>query len=159
MVYKFITRTKGVVIFAISLIAFGSFATFLVTLSILLLPLNGPGFEENAAMDGMLSMPVFWISSVISLLIYIAWVIAGIGALHLKEWARHLLRISMGAYIINMLVNIVLNVFAAEEILTKIPMYFLIAGIVISFAYYLSVIYFFSHPNIVRQFKYKSREY
>ncbi len=159
MVYKFITRSKGVVIFSISLIALGSFNTFLVLLSILLLSLKGAGFEANATVDGTLSMPIFWISSVISLLIYCLWIICGIGALHLKEWARQLLRITMAIYVINMLVNIVLNVFVAEEVMAKIPMQFLIAGIVISSAYYLSVIYFFSHPDIVRQFKYKSREY
>ena len=36
----------------------------------------------------------------------------------------------------------------------KIPIKFLLAGIVISMAYYLGVIYFFSHPDIVRQFKF-----
>ncbi|HAJ56916.1 MAG TPA: hypothetical protein DCL35_04000 [Candidatus Omnitrophica bacterium] len=141
------------------MITLGSFNTFLVTLSILLLPLKGPGFEANSSVQGTLSMPVFWLSTIISLLVYISWVIAGMGALHLKEWARHMLRISMGAYIINMFINIVLNVFVAEEVMAKIPMKFLLAGIVITFAYYLSVIYFFSHPDIVRQFKYKSIEY
>ncbi len=160
MVYKFITRSKGVVIFAVSLIALGSFNTFLVTLSVLLLPLNDLGAAvNNNTPHGMLSMPVFWISSALSLLVYISWVVSGVGALHLKEWARHLLRIAMGVYIINMLVNIVLNVFLAEEVMSKIPIKFLVAGIVISMSYYLGVIYFFSHPNIVRQFKYKSREY
>lgn len=159
MVYKFITRSKGVVIFAVSLITLGSFNAFLVTLSMLLLPLKDPGFEANSTVQGTLSMPVFWLSSILSLLIYIAWVIAGMGAMHLKDWARHMVRISMGVYIINMLVNIVLNIFVAEEVMSNIPVKFLIVGIVIAFAYYLSVIYFFSHPNIVRQFKYKSREY
>jgi len=160
MVYKFITRSKGVVVFAISLIALGSFNTFLVTLSVLLLPLNGPGFKESKALaQGTLSMPVFWISSILSLLIYISWVVSGIGALHLKDWARHLIRITMGAYIVNMLVNIALNVFLAEEVMVKVPVKFLAGGIVIALGYYLGVIYFFSHPAIVRQFKYKSKEY
>ena len=85
--------------------------------------------------------------------------ITGIGILHLKEWARQFLRIVMAVYIINMLVNITLNIFLAEEVMAKIPIGFLIAGIMITFSYYLGVIYFFSHPDIVRQFKYKSREY
>lgn len=160
MVYKFIERSKGVVIFAISLIALGSFNTFLVTLSVLLLPLKDPGYEESKALaQGTLSMSVFWISSILSLLIYISWVVSGIGALHLKDWARYLLRVTMGAYIINMFVNIALNVFLAEEVMVKVPMKFLVSGIIIAFAYYLGVIYFFSHPAVVRQFKYKSREY
>ncbi|HQP91280.1 MAG TPA: hypothetical protein PLU24_01235, partial [Candidatus Omnitrophota bacterium] len=62
-------------------------------------------------------------------------------------------------HIINMIVNIYLNVFMAQEMLPKIPIGFLLAGMAITFSYYFSVIYFFSHPNIVRQFKYKSREY
>ncbi|PIY82125.1 MAG: hypothetical protein COX96_00765 [Candidatus Omnitrophica bacterium CG_4_10_14_0_2_um_filter_44_9] len=104
-------------------------------------------------------MSVFWISSILSLLIYICWVVSGVGVLHLKEWSRRLLRITMGVYTINMLVNIVLNIFLAEEAISTIPVKFLFTGIVISMAYYLSVIYFFSHPQIVRQFKFKSREY
>jgi len=155
MVYKFIVRSKGVVIFAVSLIALGSFNTFLIILSFLLIPLKDSFADvKNAAPQGVLSMPVFWISSVLSLLIYISWVVSGVGALHLKEWSRQLLRITMGVYIINMLVNIVLNVFLAEEVMSTIPFKFLLAGIVISMAYYLSVIYFFSHPDIVRQFKF-----
>jgi hypothetical protein len=47
----------------------------------------------------------------------------------------------------------------AQELTSKVPLGFLFAGIAISFSYYLGVIYFFSHPDIVRQFKYKSREY
>jgi hypothetical protein len=160
MVYKFITRSKGVVIFAVSLIALGSFNTFLVTLSILLLPLNDFGASgSESVVQSTISMPVFWLSTILSLLIYISWVISGVGALHLKEWARHLLRITMGAYIVNMLVNIVLNVFLAEEVMSKIPVKFLVAGIVITMSYYLGVIYFFSHPDIVRQFRFKSKEY
>ncbi len=160
MVYKFIVRSKGVVIFAISLIALGSFNTFLLILSFLLIPLKDSFADvKNATPQGVLSLPVFWISSILSLLIYIAWVVSGVGALHLKEWSRHLLRITMGVYIINMLVNIALNIFLAEEAISTIPIKFLVYGIVISMAYYLSVIYFFSHPEIVRQFKFKSREY
>lgn len=155
MVYKFIVRSKGVVIFAISLIALGSFNTFLIILFFLLIPLQDSLVDvKNATPQGMLSMPVFWISSILSLLIYISWVVSGVGALHLKEWSRHLLRITMGAYIINMLVNIALNIFLAQEAISMIPVKFLLAGIVISMAYYLSVIYFFSHPEIVRQFKF-----
>lgn len=160
MVYKFIVRSKGVVIFAISLIALGSFNTFLIVLSFLLIPLKDSFPDvKNATPLGTLSLPVFWISSILSLLIYISWVVSGVGALHLKEWSRYLLRITMGAYIINMLVNIALNISLAQEVMSTFPIKFLLAGIVISMAYYLSVIYFFSHPQIVRQFKFKSREY
>lgn len=159
MVYKFITRSKGVVIFAISLIAFGTFSTFLLILSIALISLRNIPEVKSAMPSGMLSMPFFWVSTFLNLLIYISWVIAGIGVLHLKEWARQYLRIVMAVYIINFLVNITLNVFLAEEVMAKIPLGFLVAGIMIAFSYYLGVIYFFSHPEIVRQFKYKSREY
>jgi hypothetical protein len=107
----------------------------------------------------VVSMPLFWTSSAFNLFIFISWVIAGIGALHLKDWARKYLRVVMAVHIMNMIVNIYLNIFMAEEMLARIPFGFLLTGIAISFSYYFGVIYFFSHPNIVRQFKYKSREY
>jgi len=160
MVYKFIVRSKGVVIFAISLIAFGAFGTFLLVLSLALISLKDivPGMA-NSMPNNVVSMPLFWTSSAFNLFIFISWVIAGIGALHLKDWARKYLRIVMAVHIMNMIVNIYLNIFMAEEMLARIPFGFLLTGIAISFSYYFGVIYFFSHPNIVRQFKYKSREY
>jgi hypothetical protein len=159
MVYKFITRSKGVVIFAISLIAFGSFGTFLLILSMALITLKSIP-EVGAAMpQDILSTPLFWISSGLNLFIFSSWVICGVGSLHLKDWARQYLRIVMAVHVINMLFNIFLNISIAQEMISKIPVAFLSAGIVISFSYYLGVIYFFSHPNIVRQFRFKSREY
>ncbi len=159
MVYKFITRSKGVVIFAVSLIAFGSFNTFLLVLSLGLIQLRDMPELRAVMPNGMLSMSFFWLSTYLNLLIYTGWVIAGIGALHLKEWARQFIRIIMAVYVINMLINITLNIFLAEEVMSKIPVGFLVAGIMMTFSYYLGVIYFFSHPDIIRQFKYKSREY
>lgn len=160
MVYKFIERSNGVVIFAVSLIFFGGFSTFLLILSLALISLKDIIPSVAAVMPyGMLSMPIFWISSLFNLLIFISWVITGIGVLHLKEWARQYLRIVMSVYLINMIVNICLNVFLAQEVTAQVPLRPLLIGILIVFSYYLSVIYFFSHPNIVRQFKYKSREY
>ena len=160
MVYKMIERSKGVVIFAISLIAFGSFGTFLLVLSLALILMKGSPLEaESVARLQTPAMPLFWISSALNLLIFSSWLITGIAVLHLKEWARQYLRVVMAVHVINMLINIFLNISLAEEVLSKFPIAFLIFGIVISFSYYLSVIYFFSHPSIVRQFKYKSREY
>ncbi len=160
MVYKFIERSRGVVVFAISLIAFGSFAAFLLILSLALIPLKDivPGMDKVLP-HGVISMPLFWISSLFNLIIFISWVVSGIGVLHLKEWARQYLRIVMAVHIVNMIVNVVLNIFMAEEVMSKIPLGFLLIGIAISFFYYFVIIYFFSHPNVVRQFKYKSREY
>lgn len=160
MVYKFIERSKGVVVFAVSLIFFGGFSTFLLILSLALISLKDIIPSVAAVMPyGMLSMPVFWISSLFNLLIFISWVITGIGVLHLREWARQYLRIVMSIYFINMIVNIFLNVFLAQEVAAQVPLRPLLIGILIVLFYYLSVIYFFSHPNIVRQFKFKSREY
>ena len=155
MVYKFIERSKGVVIFAVSLITFGAFNTFLLVLSLSLLSLKDtvPGFGAQMP-NGVLSMPLFWMSSGLNFLIFISWVITGIGALRLKEWARQYLKVAMAVHIINMLINICLNIFLAEEMLARIPLGFLLAGIALSFFYYFVVIYFFSHPDIVRQFKY-----
>jgi len=154
VVYKFITRSRGVVVFSISLIAFGAFNAFLMILSMALMSLRN--LPEVAAVlpVGMISLPVFWLSSILNLLIFLAWVVCGIGALHLKDWARQTLRVVMSVYLINLLVNICLNVFLAQEVMTDVPVVFLIIGIVLSFSYYLGLIYFFSHPNIVRQFKY-----
>lgn len=160
MVYKFIVRSKGVVIFSVSLIAFGTFGTFLLVLSVALLSLGSVVPDVKAVLpSGVLSMPMFWISTLLNLLIFISWVICGMGALHLRDWARRALRVVMGAHIINMLINICLNIFLAEEMMSSLPLGPLLAGIAISFMYYFGVIYFFSHPDIVRQFKYKSKEY
>ncbi|MFA5039971.1 MAG: hypothetical protein WC732_09900 [Candidatus Omnitrophota bacterium] len=159
MVYKFITRSKGVVIFSISLIALGAFNAFLMILSMALMCLRD--YPEFAAVipSGTVAMPAFWLSSVLNLLIFLSWVICGIGALHLKEWARQGLRVVMAVYIINLVINICLNIFMAEEVLLEVPIGFLLAGIFVSLTYYVAVVGFFSHPQIIRQFKYKSREY
>lgn len=160
MVYKFIVRSKGVVIFAISLIAFGSFSAFLLILSIALISLKDivPEFKAMVPV-GTLSMSLFWMSSLLYLFIFLSWVVCGIGVLHLKDWARQFLRIVMVFHLLNMIINIYLNIFLAQEVMSKIPIGFLTGGIAIAFSYYLGVIYFFSHPNIVKQFKFKSREY
>lgn len=160
MTYKWIERSKGVVIFSVSLMAFGAFGSFLLILSLALISLKNdvPALREVMPVS-VLSMSLFWISSALNLLIFMSWVVCGVGTLHLKEWARKLLRVVMAVHVVNMLVNICLNIFLAEEAMSKVPVAFLAAGIAISFAYYLGVIYFFSHPNIVRQFRFKSREY
>lgn len=160
MVYKFIERSKGVVISAVLLMAFGTFGAFLLLVSIFLLFAKDeiPGLAALLPTN-VVSMPVFWTSSFLNLFIFLSWVICGAAALHLKDWARQFLRIVMAVYIINMLINISLNIFLAEEVMSQIPVRPLLLGIFISFSFYLSIIYFFSHPNIVRQFKYKSREY
>ncbi len=154
MVYKFITRSKGVVVFAISLIAFGAFNAFLMVLSMALMSLRNLPDVAAVVPAGMISLPVFWLSSIMNLLIFLSWVVCGIGALHLKDWARQTLRVVMSVYLINLLVNIFLNVFLAQEVMTAVPVAFLIGGIVLSLSYYLGLIYFFSHPNVVRQFRY-----
>ena len=159
MVYQIITRSRGVVAFAVSLIAFGTFGSFLMILSLLLIFLKDMPALRGLAPEGILSLTMFWVSSAVSLGVFIAWVICGIGALHLYDWARKWLRVVMAIHVLNMFVNILLNVFLAEEMLTRIPYGFLAVGIVISFSYYLSVVHFFSHPYVVRQFKYKSRDY
>lgn len=159
MVYQLITRSRGVVFFAVSLIAFGTFGTFLTILSVLLLFLKDLPQVRGLAPEGVLSLTMFWVSSAVSIFVFIAWIICGIGALHLYDWARKWLRAVMGIHVINMFVNILLNIFLAEEMLNRMPYGFLAAGIVISFSYYFCVVHFFSHPHVVRQFKYKSKAY
>ena len=159
MVYQLITRSMGVVIFAISLIAFGTFSLFLTALSVLLLSLKDLPQVQRVLPEGILSMSLFWVSTAVSFFVFMAWIICGIGALHLYDWARKWLRVVMGIHVMNMFINILLNVFLAEEMLSRMPYGYLAAGIVISLSYYFSVVHFFSHPHIVRQFKYKSRSY
>jgi len=154
VVYKFITRSRGVVIFSISLIAFGAFNAFLMVLSMALMSLRNLPDVAAVMPAGMVSLPLFWMSSIVNLLIFLSWVVCGIGALHLKDWARQTLRVVMSVYLINLLVNIFLNVFLAQEVMTAVPVVFLIGGIALSLSYYLGLIYFFSHPNVVRQFRY-----
>ncbi|MDD5018995.1 MAG: hypothetical protein PHS61_01060 [Candidatus Omnitrophica bacterium] len=154
MVYQFITRSKGVVIFAVSLIAFGAFNEFLMVLSMALVSLRNLPDIAAVAAPGTVSLPAFWLSSILNLLIFLSWVVCGIGALHLKDWARQALRVVMAVYLINLIVNICLNVFLAQEVMAEVPILFLIAGIVLSLSYYLGLVYFFSHPNVVRQFRF-----
>ncbi|MDD5574682.1 MAG: hypothetical protein PHH75_05835 [Candidatus Omnitrophica bacterium] len=154
MVYQFITRSKGVVIFAVSLIAFGAFNAFLMVLSMALVSLRNLPDIAAVAAPGTVSLPAFWLSSILNLLIFLSWVVCGIGALHLKDWARQALRVVMAVYLINLIVNICLNVFLAQEVMAEVPILFLIAGIVLSLSYYLGLVYFFSHPNVVRQFRF-----
>lgn len=159
MVYRLVTRSKGVVVFAISLIAFGTFGAFLLLLSILMLTLRHLPQLQGLVPESIVAMPLFWASSIINLLIFLSWVVGGIGALHLKDWARQFLRIVMAVHVVNIAVNIFLNVVFAEQVYTRIPVRPLVIGALVSFSYYFGVIYFFSHPDIVRQFRFKSREY
>ncbi len=159
MVYKLIVRSKGVVAVSVALIAFGAFSAVLQIVSVLLMVGQDAALGAQVWPDATLALPLFWTSSVLNVLIFLAWIICGMGTLHLREWARVVLRVVMSFYFVNAIVNIYLNVYLAQELAVPVPAVALVVGVVFVVAYYLGINHFFSHPNVVRQFKYKSREY
>jgi len=159
MVYKLVLRSKGVVAVSVLLIAFGAFSAVLQIVSVLLMIGQDASLGALVWPDATLALPLFWASSVLNVLIFLAWIVCGMGTLHLREWARRSLRIVMSFYFINAVANIYLNVYLAQELAVAVPPAALIVGVAFVIAYYLGINHFFSHPNVVRQFKYKSREY
>jgi len=144
---------------SVVLIAFGAFSAVLQIVSVLLMVGQDASLGAQVWPDATLALPLFWVSSVFNILIFLVWIVCGTGTLHLREWARRLLRIVMSFYFVNAVVNIYLNVYLAQELSVPVPASALVIGVVFVLAYYLGMNHFFSHPNVVRQFRYKSREY
>jgi vacuolar-type H+-ATPase subunit I/STV1 len=159
MVYKMIERSRGVVAFAVSLMAFGAFGAVLLLVAMFLVVLRNHPAVRGLFPDGIVDMPLFWISSYVNLFVFLSWVVCGAGTLRLREGARKFLRVVMVFHVFNMIINIILNIWLAEQTLARVPVVPLLMGCLISFSYYFAVIVFFSHPNVVRQFKFKSKEY
>jgi hypothetical protein len=102
-----------------------------------------------------INVTAFWLSTIISLIIMLCWIVAGAGMLALKEWARQLLLISMGVFFLNKAIDIVINIAIVKEISAQIPILHLSIGIVFIFSFSLSIVYFFTHPSIRKQFERK----
>ncbi len=159
MVYKLILRSKGVVAASVVLMAFGAFSAVLQIVSMLLMVGQDASLGIQVWPDATLALPLFWASSGLNVLIFLTWIICGMGTLHLREWARILLRIVMSFYFVNAVVNIYLNIYLAQELSVPVPASALVIGVVFVLAFYVGMNHFFSHPDVVRQFRYKSREY
>jgi len=159
MVYKLVLRSKGVVIVSVILIAFGAFSAVLQIVSVLLMVGRDASFGAQVWPNATLALPLFWVSSILNVLIFLSWILCGIGTLHLRETARRVLRVVMSCYFVNAIVNTYLVVYLAQELSVPVPASVLVVGVAFVLAYYLGMNHFFSHPNVVRQFLYKSREY
>ena len=159
MVYKPVLRSKGVVIASVILILFGGFSAVLQIVSVLLMIGQDASLGAQVWPDNTLALPLFWTSTFLNVVIFLSWIVCGMGTLHLHEWARQSLRIMMSLYFVNAVANIYLNVYLAQELSVPVPASVLVVGVAFVLAYYLGMNHFFSHPNVVRQFKYKSREY
>jgi len=159
MVYKMVLRSKGVVIASVALIAFGAFSAVLQIASVLLMVGQDAALGAQVWPDATLALPLFWMSTFLNVLIFLAWIVCGMGTLHLREKARVALRIVLSFYFVNAVVNMYLNIYLAQELSVPVPVSVLVIGVGFVLALYLGMNHFFSHPNIVRQFKYKSRKY
>jgi len=148
-----------VVAASIVLIAFGAFSAVLQIVSLLLMVGQDAACGALVWPDATLALPLFWTSSILNIVIFLAWIICGIGILHLREWARLWLRVVMSFYFVNAVANIYLNVYLAQELAVSVPAAALVIGVAFVVVYYLGINHFFTHPNVVRQFRYKSREY
>ena len=117
---KNIKASKGVVIFSALIILIGAVSFLLIVVSFFQLRLE---LQMRDYMPHLFSqIPIstinftaFWLSTAVSLLIMLAWIVAGIGMLFLKEWARHLLLISLGVYFLNKAADIFINISIAGE--------------------------------------------
>jgi len=153
--------SKGVVIFSVILIVVGIifFLATMVSFFQLRLELqikDDAPFLFSQFPDISINSTVFWLSTLVSLIIMLCWIVSGVGMLFLNEWARQLLLISMGIYIINCVVNIFLSIFMTYEYASSIPAFALSLGITIVLGLVVSITYFFNHPAVIKQFKTKA---
>ncbi|MGE5280153.1 MAG: hypothetical protein ACM3L6_05385 [Deltaproteobacteria bacterium] len=159
MVYKLVERSKGVVFASVVLILFGAFSAVLQIISLLLIIGQDASFGAQVWPGETLALPLFWVSSVMNIVIFLSWIVCGMGVLHLREKARMALRIVMSFYFINAVANIYLNIYLAQELDIAVPAAVLVAGVGFVLAFYLGMNHFFTHPRVIRQFRYASRAY
>lgn len=150
--------SRGIVIFSsvIILFSFISFLSIIISFFQLRLELQ---IRDNMPIlftqipNVTINFTIFWLSTVVSLLIMFCWIISGVGMLILKEWARQLLLISLGVYFLNKPIEIFITISLVREHSAQIPFISLCVGIVLVLAFAISISYFFTHPNVVKQFK------
>ena len=152
--------SRGVKIFSIIIILFGLFNFLAMMVSFFQLRLelqlkDDAPFLFSQFPEVSINSTIFWLSTIVGLIVMVCWVVSGAGMLLLKDWARQLLLASMGIYIINCAVNIFLNIFMTYEYTSSIPVFALSLGIIFVIGLVVSISYFFNHPSVVKQFKTK----
>lgn len=150
--------SKGVIFFSIILILVGTVNFLAITVSFFQLRLELQLKDHMPELFShfpyfTINITTFWLSTIMSLLIMLSWIVAGAGMLSLKEWARQLLLISIGLYFLNKVVDIFINIAIVNEYSMQIPVLQLVIGIVFVLVLSLSFTYFFTHPSVMKQFK------
>jgi hypothetical protein len=149
--------SKGVIIFSALVIIIGaiSFISIIISFFQLRLELQFKDHAPNlfAELPNItINFTAFWLSTVLSLLIMLCWIVAGIGTLLLKEWARQLLLVSLGVYFLNKVIDIFINISIISEQSEQLPIGALILGIGFVLVLTISITYFFTHPQVIKQF-------
>ncbi|MDD5005901.1 MAG: hypothetical protein PHS93_05305 [Candidatus Omnitrophica bacterium] len=150
--------SRGVIVFSSFLILLGTFNFLYTIISFFQLQLELQFKDHMSTLftqfpNFTINLTAFWLSTLISLLIMLCWIIAGIGTLLLKEWARQLLLISIGIYFLNKVIDIFINIAIVNEYATQIPVIALCIGILFVLSLSVSVTYFFTHPSVIKQFE------
>ncbi|MFC1708876.1 hypothetical protein ACFL2J_02295 [Candidatus Omnitrophota bacterium] len=149
--------SNGVIVFSTILIIIGTISFLSIMISFFQLRLQLQFKDDAPALFSQLpnftiNFTVFWLSTVLSSIIMFCWIVSGIGALLLKEWARQLLLVSIGIYFLNKLVDIFINISIIEEHVGRIPVASLVIGILFVLILTVSITYFFTHPRVIAQF-------
>ncbi|MFH1622602.1 MAG: hypothetical protein ABIA97_05745 [Candidatus Omnitrophota bacterium] len=155
--------SKGVIIFSSIIIFIGAISFLSIIISFFQLRLELQLKDDATVLfthfpSTTINFTAFWFSTILSLVVMICWIVAGIGTLILKEWARQLLLVSIGIYFLNKVVDIFINISIIQEHSEPIPIAALVIGIVFVFSLTISITYFFTHPLVMKQFnkKYKT---
>ncbi|MDD5292022.1 MAG: hypothetical protein PHY46_02410 [Candidatus Omnitrophica bacterium] len=156
--------SKGVKIFSSVLILIGmvNFIFIIVSFFQLRLELQLWDYMPNMFSHMPLltiNFTAFWLSTIVSLLIMLIWIISGVGMLFLREWARQLLLVSVGIYILNKVIDIFINISIVSEYSADLPILPLAIGIIFVLALSVSITHFFSHPSVVKQFEKRSKSF
>jgi len=150
--------SKGVKIFSSALILIGmvNFIFIIVSFFQLRLELQLRDYMPNMFSHMPLStinFTAFWLSTITSLLIMFTWIVSGVGMLFLREWARQLLLVSVGIYILNKVIDIFINISIVNECSAVLPMLPLAIGIIFVLVLAVSITHFFTHPAVIKQFE------
>ncbi len=156
--------SKGVIIFSSIIIVIGAISFLLILISFFLLRLELQVKDQAPVLftqfpSATINFTIFWLSTILNLVIMFSWIVSGIGILLLREWARQSLLISMGVYFINKVVEVFINIALVREHSEQIPVLALVIGIVFVLALTISINYFFTHSAVVKQFNRKRRTF
>ena len=159
-----IKPSKGIIFFSIVLIIFGTINILAIIVSFFQLRLELQLKDHIPNLFSQfphfaINFTAFWLSTIVSFLLMLCWLVAGIGMLSLKEWARQLLLISIGVYFLNKAIDIFINIAIVNEYSMQIPVIPLCIGIIFVLSLSLSVTHFFTHPSVIKQFKRSDRAF